>query len=142
MLETELELLPTLIADTAEPLPDIDDRTFGEFFDRVGSARVVLLDEASHGTSGLERARARIARLAHLRDGCLDPWAENPAIYGRNALLEGYARCEVGVVQMLKDLLQKQIDCFAEECDEWLDARANALLVKNAEAYYRVMYHG
>ena len=29
MLGTELELLPTLIADTAEPLPDIDDRTFG-----------------------------------------------------------------------------------------------------------------
>ena len=43
---------------------------------------------------------------------------------------------------MLKDLLQKQIDCFAEECDEWLDAAANARLVKDAEAYYRVMYHG
>ena len=43
---------------------------------------------------------------------------------------------------MLKDLLQKQVDCFAEECDEWLDARSNARLVKNAEAYYRVMYHG
>ncbi len=45
-------------------------------------------------------------------------------------------------MQMLKDLLQKQIDCFAPECDEWLDAAANARLVKDAEAYYRVMYHG
>src|SRR5205085_2348372 len=36
----------------------------------------------------------------------------------------------------------KQIDCFAEDCDEWLDAQANARLVKNAEAYYRVMYYG
>jgi len=43
---------------------------------------------------------------------------------------------------MLKDLLQKQVDCFGEECDEWLDAEANARLVKNAEAYYRVMYYG
>jgi erythromycin esterase-like protein len=43
---------------------------------------------------------------------------------------------------MLRDLLQKQIDCFGPECDEWLDAAANARLVKDAEAYYRVMYHG
>jgi erythromycin esterase-like protein len=242
---TELEALPRLIADAAEPLPDIDDRTFGEFFDRFGDARVVLLGEASHGTSEFYRARTvisrqlierhgfnivavegdwpdcatidryvrhrpwregelraferfptwmwrnqefdafvrwirqhndgrayermcgfygldlynlsasmravidfldsedpELARLAHRRYGCLEPWAEEPALYGRNALLEGYARCEVGVIQMLKDLLQKQIDCFAEECDEWLDAQANARLVKNAEAYYRVMYYG
>ena len=31
MLDTELDSLPRLIADAAEPLPDIDDRTFGEF---------------------------------------------------------------------------------------------------------------
>ena len=90
----------------------------------------------------LEEEDPELARLAHRRYGCLDPWAEDPALYGRNALLEGYARCEVGVVQMLKDLLQKQVDCFADECDEWLDARANAKLVQDAEAYYRVMYHG
>jgi erythromycin esterase-like protein len=245
MLDTDLDLLPRLIADTAEPLPDIDDRTFGEFFDRFADARVVLLGEASHGTSEFYRARAAIsrqlierhgftivaveadwpdaatidryarhrpwregemraferfptwmwrntdvdafvrwlrqhnagrnyermagfygldlynlsasmravidflegqdpelARLASRRYGCLDPWAENPAAYGRHALTEGYARCEVGVVQMLKDLLQRDVDCFGEECDEWLDAQANARLVKDAEAYYRVMYYG
>jgi erythromycin esterase-like protein len=245
MLDLELDTLPRLIADSAEPLPDIDDRTFGEFFDRYGDARVVCLGEASHGTSEFYRARAAIsrhlierhgfgivavegdwpdcatvdryvrhrpardldfkpferfptwmwrntdvdafirwmrghnanrpyermagfygldlynlsasmeaviqfldkedpelARLAHQRYGCLDPWAENPQLYGRHSLVEGYARCEVGVIRMLKDLLQKQVDCFGEECDEWLDAQANARLVKDAEAYYRVMYHG
>jgi erythromycin esterase-like protein len=245
VLDAELEILPRLIADAAEPLPEMDDRTFGEFFDRYADARVVLLGEASHGTSEFYRARAAIsrhlierhgfniiaveadwpdaatidryarhrpkregemraferfptwmwrnvevdefirwlrrhnetrpyeqmcgfygldlynlsgsmravidfleeqdpelARLAGRRYGCLDPWAENPAAYGRHALMEGYARCEVGVVQMLKDLLQKQVDCFAGECDEWLDAAANARLVKDAEAYYRVMYYG
>jgi erythromycin esterase-like protein len=245
MLDTELDVLPDLIAKAAEPLPDIDDPAFEAMFDRFGDARVVLLGEASHGTSEFYRARAAIsrrlierhgfnivaveadwpdaatidryvrqrpwregelkaferfptwmwrnrefdrfirwlhdhnasrayertvgfygldlynlsgsmravidflecedpelARLAHRRYGCLEPWAEEPQLYGRNALLEGYARCEVGAVQMLKDLLQKQIDCFAPECDEWLDAAANARLVKDAEAYYRVMYHG
>jgi erythromycin esterase-like protein len=242
---TEVDALPRLIAGAAEPLPEVDDRTFGEFFHRYGDARVVLLGEASHGTSEFYRARAAISkrlierhgfnivavegdwpdaatldryvrhrparegelrafgrfptwmwrnmevdafirwmrdhnrerpyermcgfygldlynlsasmravidflekedpelgRLASRRYGCLDPWAENPAAYGRHSLVEGYARCEVGVIQMLKDLLQRDIDCFAEECDEWLDARANARLVKDAEAYYRVMYYG
>jgi erythromycin esterase-like protein len=245
MIDIELDTLPRLIADAAEPLPDIDDERFGSFFDRFGDARVICLGEASHGTSEFYRARAAIsqrlierhgfnivavegdwpdcatidryvrhrgrrdfeftaferfpmwmwrneevdafvgwmrehnegrayermcgfygldlynlsgsisavidfldkedpelARLAHKRYGCLDPWAENPAIYGRHSLLEGYARCEVGVIQMLKDLLQKQVDCFGPECDEWLDAAANARLVKDAEAYYRVMYQG
>jgi erythromycin esterase-like protein len=90
----------------------------------------------------LDKEDPELARLAHLRYGCLEPWAENPQVYGRHSLIEGYARCEVGVIQMLKDLLQKQVDCFGEECDEWLDAAANARLVKDAEAYYRVMYHG
>src|SRR5829696_6571254 len=43
---------------------------------------------------------------------------------------------------MLKELMQRRMDCLSEECDEWLDAGANARLVKNAEAYYRVMYYG
>ena len=237
--------LAALIHGSAEPLPDIDDDTFAAFFDRFADARVVLLGEASHGTSEFYRARAQISKrliahhgftivaveadwpdagtidryvrhrpkregeqtaferfptwmwrnrevdgfirwlrrhnngrdygemagfygldlynmamsmravidfldekdpeLAHLasrRYGCLDPWANNPAAYGRHSLMEGYAGCEVGVVEMLTDLLKRQVDCLAEECDEWLDARANARLVKNAEAYYRVMYYG
>src|SRR6476660_3022883 len=69
MLDTELELLPRLIADTAESLPDIDDRTFGEFFDRFGDARVVFLGEASHGTSEFYRARAAISRRLIERHG-------------------------------------------------------------------------
>ncbi len=245
MLDLDLASLPRLIGEAAEPLPDFDDPGFGAMFDRYGDARVVLLGEASHGTSEFYRARAAIsrrlierhgfnilaveadwpdaatidryvrhrearagemhaferfptwmwrnvevddfvrwmrkhnenrpyeqmcgfygldlynlsgsmravidfleqedpelARIAHRRYGCLEPWADNPAAYGRHSLLEGYARCEVGVVEMLKDLVQKQIDCFAPECDEWLDAAANARLVKDAEAYYRVMYHG
>jgi erythromycin esterase-like protein len=245
MIDTELMTLPQLIAEAAEPLPEIDDPAFGPVFDRFADARVVLLGEASHGTSDFYRARAAISRrlierhgfnivaveadwpdaaaidryvrhrppnpkattpfqrfptwmwrntdvdafvgwlrdrnagreqaemcgfygldlynlsgsmaavidflcredpelgrLASQRYACLEPWAEDPARYGRHALMEGYARCEVGVLQMLRDLLQKQVDCLGVECDDWLDAQANARLVKEAEAYYRVMYHG
>ena len=237
--------VPQLIADAAEALPDIDDPAFGEYFDRFADARVVLLGEASHGTSEFYRARAEIskrlierhgfgivaveadwpdaasvdryvrhrpprageeaafqrfptwmwrnaevdsfvrwlrrhnegrdptrmtgfygldlynlagsiravidfldgadpeaARLARQRYACLSPWSRDPAAYGRVALSEGYGRCEVGAVRMLKELLARRIDCMGEECDEWLDAAANARLIRNAEQYYRVMYYG
>ena len=46
----------------AEPLPPINDPGFAGAFDRFGSKRVVLLGEASHGTSEFYRARAAITR--------------------------------------------------------------------------------
>jgi len=245
MVETLTQQLPELIRRSAEPLPDIEDDRFAAFFDRYANARVVLLGEASHGTSEFYRARAEIskrliahhgfnivaveadwpdaatidryvrhrepregerkaferfpawmwrnrevdsfirwmrrhnndreyeamtgfygldlynmngamravidflekedpeaAKVARKRYGCLEPWSDDPARYGRLALFEGYARCEAPVMEMLRDLMQRNFDCLSEECDEWLDAAANARLVKNAEAYYRVMYHG
>jgi protein-L-isoaspartate(D-aspartate) O-methyltransferase len=237
--------LPELIRDHAEPLPDLDDPGFGALFDRFADARVVLLGEASHGTSEFYRARAAItqrligehgfnivaleadwpdaasidryvrgrpkregedapfqrfptwmwrntdadalirwmkrhnerraqeemaglygldlynlggsiravidylddvdpeaAAVARERYGCLQPYAKNPQGYGRMAISRGFAQCEQPVVQMLRELLQKRAEYIGEDGDEFLDAAANARLVKNAEAYYRVMYHG
>jgi protein-L-isoaspartate(D-aspartate) O-methyltransferase len=54
--------LPEMIAARAEPLPDFDDPAFGALFDRFAGHRVVLLGEASHGTSEFYRARAAITR--------------------------------------------------------------------------------
>jgi protein-L-isoaspartate(D-aspartate) O-methyltransferase len=51
-----------MIRDAAEPLPALDDAAFGQLFDRFANARVVLLGEASHGTSEFYRARAAITR--------------------------------------------------------------------------------
>jgi erythromycin esterase-like protein len=245
MADTLTRTLPELIASAAEPLPDIDDPAFGALFDRYGDARVVLLGEASHGTSEFYRARAAISRrlierhgfnivaveadwpdaasvdryvrhreprageeaaferfptwmwrnaevdefvrwlhsynqsrayeqmtgfygldlynlsssmravidfldkedpeaakIARKRYACLEPWADHPARYGAVSLSEGFARCEVGVAEMMRDLNRRNFNCLSEDCDEWLDAAANARLVKNAEAYYRVMYYG
>ena len=51
-----------MIAAAAESLPDIDDAAFGELVDRFADARVVMLGEATHGTSEFYRARAAITR--------------------------------------------------------------------------------
>jgi len=245
MADTLSRTLPQMIARAAEPLPEIDDPEFGCFFDRYADVRVVLLGEASHGTSEFYRARAAISKrliehhgftivaveadwpdaasidrfvrhrekrageeraferfptwmwrnaevdafirwlrdrnhghayeamtgfygldlynlsssmravidfldkedpeaaaLARKRYGCLEPWAEHPQRYGAVSLSEGYARCEAGVIEMMRELNDRNFRCLSEDCDEWLDAAANARLVKNAEAYYRVMYHG
>jgi protein-L-isoaspartate(D-aspartate) O-methyltransferase len=58
-----------MIADAAEPLPDFDDPAFGALFDRFADRRVVLLGEASHGTSEFYRARAAITRRLIERHG-------------------------------------------------------------------------
>jgi protein-L-isoaspartate(D-aspartate) O-methyltransferase len=54
--------LAALIAEAGEPLPDFDDRRFAKLFDRFAGRRIVLLGEASHGTSEFYRARAAITR--------------------------------------------------------------------------------
>src|SRR3954470_5265179 len=51
-----------MMAAAAEPLPDLDDPAFRRLFDRFADRRVVLLGEASHGTSEFYRARAAITR--------------------------------------------------------------------------------
>jgi protein-L-isoaspartate(D-aspartate) O-methyltransferase len=237
--------VPELIRSAAEPLPNLDDPAFGALFDRFAGARVVLLGEASHGTSEFYRARAAITRRLierhgftivaveadwpdaaaldrHVRDrpaptnaeppfrrfptwmwrnteveafiawlrtwntarpreartgfygldlynlsasigavldyldrvdpeaagvarqryGCLTPWAKEPQAYGRMALSRGYAACEDGVVKTLGEMLGKQLEYAGQDGDSFLDATANARLVKNAEAYYRAMYYG
>lgn len=235
--------LPELISEAAEELPPIDDPAFGAMFDRFGNRRVVLLGEASHGTSEFYRARAAITRrlverhdfgivaieadwpdaaslnlyvhnrsqpagvsppfqrfpqwmwrntdvvafiawlrqhndaaedasrrvgihgldlynmngsisavLAYLdkvdpeaatvareRYGCLTPWQNEPATYGRAALRSGYKACENAVIKQCRELLERSL---SQEDGDLLDAQQNARLIASAEKYYRVMYYG
>ena len=51
-----------LLREAAEPMPGIEASDVGSLVERIGSARVVLLGEATHGTSEFYRMRARITR--------------------------------------------------------------------------------
>jgi protein-L-isoaspartate(D-aspartate) O-methyltransferase len=82
------------------------------------------------------------AAIARERYACLSPWERNPALYGRVAISEGYARCEQPVVSVLRDLLTRQLDYTQADGDRFLDASSNARIVAAAEQYYRVMYYG
>ena len=55
--------LAYLVRERSEPLPDLaHSEAFATCFDRFADARIVLLGEASHGTSEFYRARAAITR--------------------------------------------------------------------------------
>jgi erythromycin esterase-like protein len=57
------------IRHAAEPLSGIDDPDLDPLLERIGSARVVLLGEASHGTSEFYRLRTAITRALVERAG-------------------------------------------------------------------------
>ena len=53
----------------AQPFDSIEDADLGPLLQRIGDARVVLLGEATHGTSEFYRMRARITRALIERKG-------------------------------------------------------------------------
>jgi len=63
------ESLAAEIAQLGEAFDDVDTADLGPLIDRIGDARVVLLGEATHGTSEFYRMRERISRELILRKG-------------------------------------------------------------------------
>lgn len=239
-------ITPTLLQHAVEPFDELATAELGPLLDRIGDARVVLLGEATHGTSEFYRMRARITReliehhgfsivaveadwpdaariddyvrhldvpsaawiafarfptwmwrneevlelvewlrshnaridepsrrvgfygldlysmytsiaevlryldrvdpetaqLARLQYACLAPWEGDPAGYGRAAVSAARRDCEDEVTATLLGLLRRRLSYAPRGRDDFLDAVQNARLVKNAEQYYRVMYHG
>ncbi|MFO7892722.1 MAG: protein-L-isoaspartate(D-aspartate) O-methyltransferase [Longimicrobiales bacterium] len=240
--------LPELVASAAEPFDDLETADLDALLGRIGSARVVLIGEASHGTSEFYRLRARISRelierhdfdfvaveadwpdaseidayvrhdpgerpdrkpfqrfpqwmwaneevmefvhwlrqhnaegpaqnpgtmtgfhgldlysmhasieavleyldsvdpdaagVARERYGCLTPWQNDPALYGRAVMTGRFDECEGEVVAMLQDLLDKRMEYVRRDGKRFVEAMQNARLVANAEKYYRSMYRG
>jgi len=54
--------LAKLIHEAAEPFADLKSASVDRLIERIGDARLVLLGEATHGTSEFYRMRARISR--------------------------------------------------------------------------------
>ncbi|HET6568318.1 MAG TPA: erythromycin esterase family protein [Rhodothermales bacterium] len=61
--------LAALIGQTAEPFDAIETASLDALLDRIGDARVVLIGEASHGTSEFYQMRAQITRALIERNG-------------------------------------------------------------------------
>ena len=78
------------------------------------------------------------AAVARERYGCLTPWQDDPAVYGRAALTHGFGWCEEAVVAQCREMLS---DALAND-GEAFGAAMNARLVASAERYYRIMYYG
>jgi erythromycin esterase-like protein len=94
----------------------------------------------------LEKVDADAARRARHRYGCFEYFGEDPQAYGY-ATTRGQAEsCEEAVVAQLVDLRRKYGDIVSRDGqvaeDEFFYAEQNARLVKNAERYYRSMFHG
>lgn len=58
-----------LIRETCQPIAGIEDADLGALLDQIGDTRVVLLGEASHGTSEFYRMRTRITTELVMRRG-------------------------------------------------------------------------
>lgn len=104
---------------------------------------VYSLSESIHAVLAyLDRVDPDSARLARWRYGCLTPWQEDPAHYGRAVTYQGLESCETSVVQQLGDMLAHRLDYLEDDGDAWFGAVQNARIVRAAERYYRAMYRG
>lgn len=101
-----------------------------------------LFNSAQSIIDYLEDVDPDLGRIARERYGCLSPWEADPAAYGRAALTGAYRACEDDVTAMLVDLMKKRQDYALNDGERFLDAAQNAVLVANAEKYYRIMYYG
>lgn len=90
----------------------------------------------------LDRVDPQQAREARRRYACLTPWQDDPALYGYYVELGQAGSCEDAVVAQLDSLLAQRLAAFAKDDEGLFNAAQNARVVRAAEQYYRVMYHG
>ena len=94
----------------------------------------------------LDKVDPEAAQRARSRYACLDHVGEDPEAYGYAANFDLSASCEGAVIAQLVELGRGAAEYAARDgrvaADEYFYAEQNARLVKNAEAYYRAMFHG
>jgi erythromycin esterase-like protein len=86
------------------------------------------------------------AKRARYRYSCFDHFGENIQAYGYAASFDLTESCENEVVSQLVELRRRATDYASRDgrvaTDDFFFAEQNARLVKNAEEYYRSMFHG
>lgn len=92
----------------------------------------------------LDRTDPEAARRARYRYACFDHAAEDSQAYGYAASFGLGPSCEDAVVQQLREMTRRAAEPSGTpgmEGDEAFYAQQNARLVRNAEEYYRTMFH-
>lgn len=93
----------------------------------------------------LDRADPEAARRARSRYACFDHAREDSQAYGYAASFGLQAHCEDEVIQQLREMNARAATALAAsgaDRDDLFFAQQNARLVRNAEEYYRTMFHG
>ena len=93
----------------------------------------------------LDREDPAAAQRARERYACFDHAGEDSQRYGYAASFNLAPSCEDAVIQQLRELNQRAARLAPVpglERDEAFYAQQNARLVRNAEEYYRTMFHG
>jgi erythromycin esterase-like protein len=93
----------------------------------------------------LDRVDPEAALRARSRYACFDHYREDSQAYGYAASFGMKASCEDEVVQQLREMNRKAMEQMAASGEDRADlffAQQNARLVRNAEEYYRTMFHG
>lgn len=94
----------------------------------------------------LDKTDPLAARRARYRYSCFDHYGDDPQHYGYAASFNLSNSCETEVINELVDLQKNAFDFMNRDGfvarDEFFFAEQNARLVKNAEEYYREMFHG
>jgi erythromycin esterase-like protein/predicted phosphoribosyltransferase len=92
----------------------------------------------------LDRVDTEAAQRARYRYSCFDHAGEDSQAYGYSASFGLAPSCEDAVVQQLREMTRRAGEVAATpgmEHDEAFYVQQNARLVRNAEEYYRTMFH-
>jgi erythromycin esterase-like protein len=96
--------------------------------------------------SYLDRVDPAAARRARDRYACFEFANQDPQVYGYATSFGAAESCEDEVVQQLVELQRRAGEVASHDGrvaeDEQFRAEQNARLVRNAEEYYRAMFHG
>jgi len=93
----------------------------------------------------LDRVDPEAAQRARSRYACFEHFGEDSQAYGYAASFGMQSSCEDEVIQQLRDMNRRAADLLAGSTQDRADlffAQQNARLVRNAEEYYRTMFHG
>ena len=94
----------------------------------------------------LDKVDPLAASAARYRYSCFEHFGEDPQAYGYAASFGLTQSCEHEVVSQLVELHRRAAEYARRDgrvaADDFFYAEQNARLVKNAEEYYRTMFHG